>query len=248
MCIVNNYKKIINLQHLVLKKWCDKFSTYRITCGDKYINGGIAVYNKYIKRTLDALLSTILFLLTSPLFLILCVLVKFNLGSPIFFRQNRSGKDKNVFQIIKFRTMTDKRDENGELLPDEMRQTKFGRILRSTSLDELPQLLNIIRGNMSIIGPRPLPPVYNDYYIGEENLRFEVRSGLIPPDVLFNSIQPTWDEQFKHEVYYAKNISFVTDLKVFFAVFKALFSRYNSDYGEYVRHALYEERSNVKAE
>ena len=119
---------------------------------------------KYVKRAFDFFSSLILFIVISPIFLLLAILVRVNLGSPILFHQVRSGKGMKKFSIIKFRTMTNAKDKNGVLLPDEERFTKFGRWLRSSSLDELPELFNIIKGDMSVIGPRPLPPIYNDYF------------------------------------------------------------------------------------
>ena len=149
-------------------------------------------------------------------------------------------------KVLKFRTMTNKRDENGFLLPDEKRLTKFGKFLRSTSLDELPQLLNIIIGNMSVIGPRPLPEEYNDYYSNEEKDRFKVKMGLIQPEVLYNKVFPSWDEQLMWEANYANHLNFKTDIKIFFAVFKVLFHRSKDDYGSFVRKSLIEERGDKK--
>lgn len=194
------------------------------------------------KRGFDFISALLLFVVISPLFLILMVLVRIKLGSPVFFTQVRSGMDQKPFYIKKFRSMTNERDANGELLPDEKRQTKFGCLLRSTSLDELPQLLNIITGDMAVIGPRPLPPAYDKYYSDYECNRFKVRGGLIQPEVLHGTICPTWDEQLKWEADYARNLSLKTDVGIFVAVFKALVQRRNSDYGEIVRDKLINER------
>ncbi len=187
-----------------------------------------------------------LFIVISPIFIILAILVRVNLGNPIFFKQRRTGKGMKDFTILKFRTMTDARDENGELLPDEVRFTKFGRWLRSSSMDELPELFNIITGDMSVIGPRPLPPIYNDYYRAEELARFDVRSGLVTPD----SVDPcpiiTWDKQFRYEAEYAKKLSLKKDIDIFIGVFRILFKRTQTDYGEFVREPLNVERANDK--
>lgn len=201
---------------------------------------------KFIKRAFDLLSSLTLFIVISPLFLILALLVRVNLGSPIFFRQVRSGKGMRPFGMMKFRTMTNDKDESGNFLPDEMRATRFGKWLRSTSLDELPELLNIIKGDMSVIGPRPLPPVYDDYYTDEEKKRFLVRGGLITPDSVDPKPIITWDKQFEYEADYASGLSMKKDWNIFIGVFHILTSRTKTDYGEYVRPALNEERKNKK--
>ncbi len=135
-------------------------------------------YERYFKRLLDYLLSVIALVLLFPVLGIIALLVKIKLGSPVLFKQDRPGKDEKIFQLIKFRSMTDERDRNGSLLPDDIRLTKFGRFLRSTSLDELPELLNIIKGDMAIIGPRPLLVEYIPYYTEDEHHRYDVRPGL----------------------------------------------------------------------
>ncbi len=200
----------------------------------------------FIKRAFDLCSSLMLFIVISPLFLLLAILVRVNLGSPIFFKQVRTGKGMKDFTLVKFRTMTDGRDDEGNLLPDEERFTKFGRWLRSTSLDELPELFNIIAGDMSVIGPRPLPPVYNDYYKDEELDRFNVRSGLVTPDSVDLDPIITWDRQFEYESEYGRQISLKKDLDIFIGVFRILFKRSQSDYGEYVREPLNVERENNK--
>jgi lipopolysaccharide/colanic/teichoic acid biosynthesis glycosyltransferase len=170
-------------------------------------------------------------------------MVRIRIGSPIFFEQERTGMGQKNFCIKKFRSMTNETDDQGNLLPDEQRLTKFGRFLRSSSLDELPQLLCIIRGDMSVIGPRPLPPAYNEYFSEYEKQRFRVKGGLIQPEVLHDTILPTWDEQLKWEAEYAINLNMKNDIKIFLAVFKTLLKRHESDYGEIVRKSLIEERS-----
>lgn len=201
---------------------------------------------KFAKRAFDLCSSMALFIVISPLFIILAILVMVNLGSPIFFRQIRTGKGMKNFSIMKFRTMTNAKDEDGNLLPDEERFTKFGRWLRSSSLDELPELFNIINGDMSVIGPRPLPPSYNEYYKPEEMARFHVRGGLITPDSVDINPIITWDRQFEYEAEYGRNLSFKKDLMIFIGVFRILFKRTKTDYGEYVRLPLNVERANMK--
>ncbi|MBR0277959.1 MAG: sugar transferase [Clostridia bacterium] len=206
------------------------------------------MYNKYIKRILDFLFAFLALIILSPVFLAVSILVRLKNGSPVLFSQKRVTIEKKVFEIKKFRTMTEEKDLQGNYLPDSERVTYLGKILRSTSLDELPEIVEILKGNLSIIGPRPLPVSYNDFYTENEKSRFSVRAGLIPPEVLYNNVQPTWDEQLGYEAHYAENVSFILDLKILFAVFKGLFLRYNKDYGEYVREALNVERSKVMEE
>ena len=201
------------------------------------------MYKKYVKRFLDIVFSGIALIFFSPIFFVLTILVVVLLGKPVFFRQRRTGKGMKNFEITKFRTMTEAKDTNGNYLPDEIRLTKFGRFLRSSSLDELPELLNILRGDMSFIGPRPLPPIYNKYYTEKENKRFDVRSGLVPPDSVNPQPVITWDKQFEYEATYADNITFIGDLKILIGVFRILFKRSTEDYG---RLPLNIERENNK--
>ena len=157
------------------------------------------MYKRYIKRLIDLCLSVIAFIILIPVYFIIALLVRIKIGSPVFFKQERATINGNSFYIKKFRTMTEAKDEKGNYLPDNERLTYFGRILRATSLDELPEIMSIIKGELSIIGPRPLPVAYNDYYTIEEKSRFKVRAGLIPPEVLYENLEPTWDEQLKYE-------------------------------------------------
>jgi len=156
--------------------------------------------------------------------------------------QIRSGKNEKSFYIIKFRTMTNTTNSEGVLLPVEYRLTKFGRWLRSSSLDEIPELLNIIKGDMAVIGPRPLPPLYNDYYTDYEKNRFKVRGGLIPPESLYFDSFVTWNKQLKYEADYANELSLWLDLRVLISVFKTISKRTKTDYGKYVRESLNIER------
>lgn len=198
---------------------------------------------KTIKRSFDFVSSLILFILISPLFLIICGLVYIKMGNPIFLQQIRSGRDQKPFTIIKFRTMTNQRDQDGNLLPDEKRQTKFGKFLRSSSLDELPELLSIVKGDMSVIGPRPLPPSYDDFYSEREKKRFEVRGGLLPPDSVETSAIISWDKQLEYEALYAENLSIRNDIKILISAIRIIFKRNKTDYGSYIRLPLNEERA-----
>lgn len=191
-----------------------------------------------VKRCFDFLSSLLLLIVISPLFLLLAILVRINLGSPVFFHQVRTGKGMKQFGMTKFRTMTNDKGEDGNLLPDEQRFTKFGKWLRSSSLDELPELFNIIKGDMSVIGPRPLPPVYDDYYTKEEKKRFLVRGGLVTPDSVDPSPVISWDRQLAYEADYGEHVSLNRDLKIFLGVFRILLRRTETDYGEYVRDPL----------
>lgn len=181
------------------------------------------IYEKYIKRLLDIVLSLLAIIILSPLLIILAILVKTKLGSPVIFKQKRPGKNEKIFNLYKFRSMTDERDENGELLPDDQRLTSFGRNLRSTSLDELPELLNILRGEMSIIGPRPLLVEYLEYYTKREKKRHKVRPGLTGYAQINGRNATPWDERLEMDVTYVENITFINDLKIFFlTIYKTL--------------------------
>ena len=195
-----------------------------------------------MKRLLDILISTAAIILLLPLFLILYVLVYFSMGSPVFFRQKRGGKEQKIFEMMKFRSMTDEKDADGNLLSDGERLTKLGNFLRKTSLDEIPELLNVLKGDMSIVGPRPLLVEYLPYYSEREKLRFEVRGGLIPPDALYGSVTPSWDDQLEFEAEYAEKISFLLDVKIILKTFGLLFKRVESDFGQYDRESLSTER------
>ena len=201
---------------------------------------------KVFKRIFDFVSALLLLIVISPIFLILALLVRVNLGKPIFFKQTRSGRGMKSFGMTKFRTMTDGRDEQGNLLPDEQRATKFGKWLRSTSLDELPELINIIKGEMSVIGPRPLYPRYNDYFTEEEKKRFLVRGGLITPDSVDPDPVISWDKEFQYDADYAENLSFKKDFWVLIGVFRILFKRNTTNYGAFVRKPLDVERANMK--
>ncbi len=172
------------------------------------------IYVKYIKRILDIILSLIAIIILSPLLLILCLLVKIKLGAPVIFTQDRPGKDEKIFKLYKFRSMTDSRDENGNLLPDDKRLTSFGRKLRSTSLDELPELINILKGDMSIVGPRPLAVEYLPYYNEYEKHRHDVLPGLTGLAQISgrNSIQ--WEKRFEYDINYVNDISFFHDIEI----------------------------------
>ena len=172
------------------------------------------MYAKYIKRVLDLILSLMALIILMPLMIIIAILVRIKLGSPVIFKQERPGKNEKIFTLYKFRTMTDKRDENGNLLPDEKRLTKFGKILRSTSLDELPELFNIIKGDMSIVGPRPLLVRYLPYYTEEEKHRHDVRPGLTGLAQIHGRNATNWTDRFRYDVNYAKNITFLGDIRI----------------------------------
>ena len=172
------------------------------------------MYAKYFKRVLDFLLSLIAIIILSPVLLVIAILVRIKLGSPVLFKQKRPGKNEKIFTLYKFRTMTDKKDENGNLLPDEDRLTKFGKVLRSTSLDELPELFNILKGDMSIVGPRPLLVRYLPYYTKEERHRHDIRPGLTGLAQIHGRNATNWTERFGYDVKYVKNITFLGDVKI----------------------------------
>lgn len=171
-------------------------------------------YEKYFKRPLDIICGLAAVLVFGWLYIIVAVLVRVKLGSPVLFTQERPGKNEKIFKLYKFRTMTDARDEHGELLPDEIRLTKFGKFLRSTSLDELPEAFNIIKGDMSVIGPRPLLVKYLPRYNEEQRRRHEVRPGLSGLAQVNGRNTVTWEERFKMDVEYVDNITFLGDVKI----------------------------------
>ena len=180
------------------------------------------MYEKYFKRLFDIICALAALTVFSWLYIIVAVLVRVNLGSPVIFKQKRPGKDEKIFELYKFRTMTDERDENGNLLPDEVRLTNFGRLLRSTSLDELPEAFNILKGDMSVIGPRPLLVEYLPLYNEEQKRRHKVRPGLSGLAQIKGRNAITWEEKFTYDVEYVDNISFIGDIKIIlFTVWKA---------------------------
>lgn len=173
-------------------------------------------YEKYIKRLLDIVLSGCALIVLSPLLLVTAILVRVKLGSPVIFCQERPGKDEKIFKLHKFRSMSDARDENGNLLPDEERLGRFGRILRATSLDELPELWDIFRGKMSIVGPRPLLVEYLPYYSEDERHRHDVRPGLTGLAQVNGRNTLTWEQKFAYDLEYVQHISFCEDIKILF--------------------------------
>lgn len=183
------------------------------------------MYRKYIKRLLDIVISLVALVVLSPVLLVLAILVRCKLGAPVIFHQERPGYHEKIFKLCKFRTMTDERDEEGNLLSDSVRLTKFGRILRATSLDELPELWNILKGDMSIIGPRPLLISYLPYYTEEERLRHTVRPGLTGLAQVSGRNLLDWDKRFATDVTYVKNLTFAMDVKIFFLTIKKVFVR-----------------------
>ena len=180
-------------------------------------------YEQYIKRPQDLILSLIALIFLSPLLVIIASLVRINLGSPVLFAQARPGLNEKIFKLYKFRTMTDEVDENGELLPDSVRLTKFGKMLRSASLDELPELWNIVRGDMAIVGPRPLLIQYLELYNDHQKRRHEVRPGLSGHAQINGRNAISWEDRFNLDVEYVDNISFIVDLKNIFLTLKKVF-------------------------
>ena len=183
------------------------------------------LYEKCLKRVVDFVLSLVAIICLSPVMLITAILVRIKLGSPIIFKQQRPGKNEKIFAMYKFRTMTDARDANGNLLPDEVRLTKFGKLLRSTSLDELPELFNILKGDMSIIGPRPLLVEYLPRYNEEQKHRHDVRPGLSGLAQVNGRNAISWEEKFKYDVEYVRNITFLGDCRIIIQTVKNVIKR-----------------------
>lgn len=181
------------------------------------------LYRRFLKRPMDFILSLMAIIVLSPVLIIIGVLVRFKLGSPVLFKQKRPGLNEKIFTMYKFRTMTDEKDENGELLPDSVRLTKFGRMLRSTSLDELPELFNILKGDMSIIGPRPLLIQYLELYNNQQKRRHEVRPGLSGHAQVNGRNAISWEDKFNLDVEYVDNVSFIWDWKIILLTIKKVF-------------------------
>lgn len=181
-------------------------------------------YEKYLKRKIDCSLSVGAIIVLSPLLGTVAVLIKLDMGSPIIFKQKRIGLNNEEFSLLKFRSMNDARDKNGMYLPDDERITKFGKFIRSTSLDELPSLFNIIKGDMAVIGPRPLPTRYLNRYTKKQLRRHEVRPGLSSPSTINGRNAQTWEQQFEGDVWYADHVSFLIDAKSIINTFKIVFT------------------------
>lgn len=188
------------------------------------------MYKRFFKRPMDFILSLSAIVFLSPLLIVIAILIRFKLGSPVIFKQKRPGLNEKIFTIYKFRTMTDKKDSDGNPLPDGERLTPFGRFLRSTSLDELPELFNILKGDMSIVGPRPLAVAYLPYYTQDERIRHSVRPGLSGLAQINGRNVITWEERFSYDIQYVNNINFCLDLTIIIKTILAAFMR--ADIGE----------------
>ncbi len=182
-------------------------------------------YRRYFKRPIDFVLSLTAIIILSPILLLIALLVRIKLGSPVIFKQQRPGMNEKIFTLYKFRTMTDDRDEKGELLPDEMRLTDFGKFLRASSLDELPELFNILKGDMSIVGPRPLLIEYLPLYNAHQRRRHEVRPGLTGWAQVNGRNAIGWEEKFNYDVEYVDNLSFFLDVKIIFLTIMKVLKR-----------------------
>lgn len=202
------------------------------------------MYRKYIKRFFDFILSLIALIVLSPVFLTVSILVRLKLGSPVIFKQERPGLNEKIFTLYKFRTMTDKKDENGNLLPDSERLTKFGKLLRSLSVDELPQLFNILKGDMSIIGPRPLLVEYLELYNKEQKHRHDVRPGITGLAQCKGRNSLSWEEKFNYDINYVDNVTFQNDLQIIFETIKIVLKKEGISQKDHVTADLFE--GNVK--
>ncbi len=183
------------------------------------------MYEKYLKRIIDFILSLMLILILWPIYVVIAICVAIKLGTPIIFSQERPGKNEKIFTMYKFRTMTDKKDEDGNLLPDAERLTEFGKFLRSTSLDELPELFNVLKGEMSFVGPRPLLKQYLLLYNEEQKHRHDVRPGLTGLAQVNGRNLLSWQEKFQFDVEYVNNVSFLNDIKIIFKTIATVFKR-----------------------
>ena len=220
-----NLFTIITLISIVLGIICLKKNIYK-SCYVKTIKKNKkGLYVRYIKRLQDCVCAFTALLFLSPIMFCIAVLIKLKLGSPVIFKQRRPGLNGNIFTLYKFRTMTDEKDKNGNLLSDENRLTDFGKMLRATSLDELPELLNILKGDMSLVGPRPLLVKYLNIYSDTQARRHEVRPGLTGYAQVNGRNSISWEEKFKYDVYYVDNISFITDWKIIFKTISTILKR-----------------------
>lgn len=183
------------------------------------------MYANCFKRIIDFILSTCAILVLGLPLLVVALLIRIKLGFPVLFKQRRPGKDGKIFEIYKFRTMTDARDKEGNLLPDNERLTDFGKLIRSTSIDELPEIINIFKGDMAIIGPRPLLEEYLPLYNEEQAHRHDVRPGLTGWAQINGRNTISWEDKFRYDVEYVRNISFAFDVKIFFLTIKKVFVR-----------------------
>ena len=190
------------------------------------------VYERFVKRPQDFMCALLAVIVLSPVLIITAILVRINLGSPVFFTQNRPGKDGKIFRLYKFRSMTNERDEKGDLLPDVNRLTRFGRFLRSSSIDELPELLNIVKGDMAFVGPRPLLVKYLDYYNSRDAKRHEVRPGLTGLAQVSGRNALTWEDKFRKDVEYVDRVTFLRDVKIILLTIKKVFFREGIEFRE----------------
>ncbi len=196
----------------------------------------VSFYEKYIKRLLDFILSLVAIIVLAPVFLLVAILVRKKLGKPVIFSQERPGLHEKIFKLYKFRSMTDERNEKGDLLPDELRLTSFGKFLRSTSLDELPELFNILKGEMSFVGPRPLLVRYLGFYTDEERHRHDVRPGLTGYAQINGRNYVAWNEKFKMDLQYIHELSLITDIKIILFTIFVVFKRDNIETASQIIH------------
>ena len=201
-------------------------------------------YERFVKRPQDILCATLAIIVLSPALFILAALVRVKLGAPVIFSQQRPGREGKIFRLYKFRSMTNETDENGKLLPDEQRLTRFGRILRATSLDELPEIFNILKGDMSFVGPRPLAVSYLNYYTQEEHHRHDVRPGLTGLAQINGRNGLSWEDKFRYDLQYIEQLSFVNDVKILFQTVWKVLKREGIGQGEAAPVSLSVERKN----
>lgn len=202
-----------------------------------------SIYAVFFKRFFDIVLSLFALIILSPLLVIVAILIRIKLGSPVIYKAKRPGKNEQVFMLYKFRSMTNERDDNGKLLPDTERLTKFGRIIRATSIDELPELINIVKGEMSIVGPRPLAVSYLPYYTSKERHRHDVRPGLTGLAQINGRNTICWDDKFKYDLEYIETISLSNDIRIVLKTVKKVFVREGIGQGEQHPGNLYDVRA-----
>lgn len=205
-------------------------------------NNSRGIYEKCFKRIFDLFFALLFLIAFLWLYAVIAVLVRVKLGSPVIFRQQRPGKDEKLFDILKFRTMTDEKDENGVLLDDDKRITEFGKKLRLSSLDELPEVVNVVKGEMSFVGPRPLLPEYLPYYTEDEKKRHSVRPGMTGlAQINGRNCADSWEQRFENDISYVENISFSGDMKIIFATLKNVFSKKDVEPGGGIKQGRLDE-------
>ncbi len=221
----NIIDKVSNEMKATISEWVRDDNIDIVNSKSQVVTPKNTIYTRYVKRIIDIVVSLLAVIVTLPINIIIAAVTFFDVGSPIFFKQNRVGKDAKIFNLIKFRNMTNKTDENGILLPAKQRVTKWGKFVRKTSLDELLNFYSVLKGDMSLIGPRPLPESYLSRYSDRHKMRLCVRPGLECPPVDIANYDGSWECRFENDIWYVENVSFLTDCYMVIKLFQFAFNR-----------------------